>query len=931
MNGTMKQSRRITLSVILVLCMLFSLCAPIGALDMQERNGDAAVQYLALGMTNDHTGDGNWFTRLTGMLGADVDADLISGEGMRAEEYAYLLSETYMADRFAEQYFYVNDPDFAQTKADAQRAVAQAELITLDLGGANFGSYLAEQIGEGTYRTDFDVIGEASPVYLAAKEEIFKILDAYASAELALLSDETLDDIIGVIAYAFTGFCTAHDEAVRAVRALNPETPIVVLPVRNTLDAKTVIPAGTVCALPMDTIGDALAAAANTALAASVLAGEYTVAQEMDDMASSVCMTLDTGAAFGDDIMMTVLDMLAKYESNPRIVKGIYPTCTSDPVYTALGGAVTAGDGLGRRDSVYADIIAEMLETSLVNFDIEKDYILAANKKLNSNLLADYIAANASDIMSATVITYQMDATGILNVLLDGSSFVDWDRYLPQETVDALLERARAEFVFELPAELAPMIENMLETIVYAALSYAEESVRAFESIRALNPNALILAVGMYNPLAGMTVVSGGEALEIGDMFGLAIDVANLLYALYADLSGDITYVPAPDVELKGTIHLEIGETPDISALIPSLMKMTANMFATVEGHSYIADCIADAIVFAEHSEKLTAMTPAQIGVDGSAIYTCSGCGASRSVVIPALTEPEPEPEIPETPDEPEIPDTPDEPEIPDTPDEPEIPDTPDEPEIPDTPDEPEVPAVPDEPDPIVPPTPIVPADPVVPDTPAEPESYTCDGGDSCPSKVFDDLDTTMWYHLGIDVMLKRRVMVGVEEGVFAPAKTITRAEAAVMLWRLEGAPAFDMEQAESFSDVPVDEWYAEAVAWASVSGMLFGYDDGTFGPADGITREQLASLMYRYAYMSGHDVALEDGETLASFVDEGEISAWANSAVKWAVDRELLRGTSSDRLSPLGSATRAEVAAIFHRFTELYTGGSDCGCGVDH
>ena len=362
MNGTMKQSRRMVLSVIMVFCMLFSLCAPIGALGIHDQNGDTAVQYLAIGMANDRTADGNWYARLTQMLGTNADADLISREGMRAEEYAYLLSDTYTADRFSKQYFYVNDPDFAQTKAAAQAAVSAADLITLDLGGANFGSYIAEQICGGTYRTDFDVIGEASPVYLQAKAEIFAILETYAAAELALLSDETLDNVIRVITYAYTGFCAAHDEAVRAIRALNPDAQIVVLPVRNALDAGSVIPAGTVCALPMDTIGDALAAAANAALSSSALAGEYTVAQDMDDMAASVSMTVDAGAAFGDDIMTTVFDMLAKYESNPRIVKGIYPTCVSEHVYVALGGAVTAGKNLGRRDSIYTDIVAEMLE-----------------------------------------------------------------------------------------------------------------------------------------------------------------------------------------------------------------------------------------------------------------------------------------------------------------------------------------------------------------------------------------------------------------------------------------------------------------------------------------------------------------------------------------------------------------------------------------
>ncbi len=180
----------------------------------------------------------------------------------------------------------------------------------------------------------------------------------------------------------------------------------------------------------------------------------------------------------------------------------------------------------------------------------------------------------------------------------------------------------------------------------------------------------------------------------------------------------------------------------------------------------------------------------------------------------------------------------------------------------------------------------------------------------------FADVEDTDWFVNSVKYVYHRHLMTGKTVTRFAPDDTSTRAEVATLLWRMESnrAPA---RTPDTFPDVPIDAWYAGAVRWATASGIVEGYGNGTFGPGDTITREQFAVMLYRYAVFQGMPTA-GGADSLNTFPDRGSVSSWARTAMGWAVDNGIVTGTGSGRLNPGGSATRAQLAAMVERFLKL-------------
>ena len=155
--------------------------------------------------------------------------------------------------------------------------------------------------------------------------------------------------------------------------------------------------------------------------------------------------------------------------------------------------------------------------------------------------------------------------------------------------------------------------------------------------------------------------------------------------------------------------------------------------------------------------------------------------------------------------------------------------------------------------------------------------------------------------------------MNGVAEDKFAPNDTLTRAMLVSVLFRNAGEPA--VNKSIPFADVDMGSWYANAVIWAKQNGIVNGVNDTEFAPDANITREQIATIMFRYAQYKGMDaVTLEEN---LHFTDADEISEFAVSAMNWAVGTGLINGKSATTLNPKDNATRAEIAAILQRFIE--------------
>ena len=184
-----------------------------------------------------------------------------------------------------------------------------------------------------------------------------------------------------------------------------------------------------------------------------------------------------------------------------------------------------------------------------------------------------------------------------------------------------------------------------------------------------------------------------------------------------------------------------------------------------------------------------------------------------------------------------------------------------------------------------------------------------------CPSKKFTDLDPNAWYHESVDYAVEKGLMNGVETDQFAPNNTTTRAILVTILYRLDGAPA--VHAANPFDDVPSGQWYTAAVIWASENGLIDGYGDGRFAPTDNITREQFATILYRYAAWKGHDGNAGKEFDVSVYGDAAAVSGWATEAMKWACGAGLFLGDGNHNLRPGEIASRAETAVILMRFDQ--------------
>ena len=180
-------------------------------------------------------------------------------------------------------------------------------------------------------------------------------------------------------------------------------------------------------------------------------------------------------------------------------------------------------------------------------------------------------------------------------------------------------------------------------------------------------------------------------------------------------------------------------------------------------------------------------------------------------------------------------------------------------------------------------------------------------------SKSFTDVAKTHWASDAVAFVVSRGLVLGTSDTTFAPELTTSRSMMVTVLWRMVGQT--QGEGSLSFTDVEADSWYTEAVRWAAGSGIVTGYTAETFGPADNITREQMAAILYRYADKMGYDVT--GRADLSGYADAGKVSDWTADAMAWAVDQGLITGKTGGILDPQGQATRAEIATIFMRFCE--------------
>ena len=203
----------------------------------------------------------------------------------------------------------------------------------------------------------------------------------------------------------------------------------------------------------------------------------------------------------------------------------------------------------------------------------------------------------------------------------------------------------------------------------------------------------------------------------------------------------------------------------------------------------------------------------------------------------------------------------------------------------------------------------------------------TCPGGPTCPGYAFRDMPAPgNWAHAGLDYCIYSGYINGLSATTVDPSGTCTRAQLVCILYRIQGEPkvveGYELDKLlrAPFDDVPRGQWYTNAIWWAKFTGIVNGTSATTFDPSGQITREQLATILYRYTAEYAPD-ATGNAASLADYPDAGSVSAYARDAMSWAVGNGLIKGNAHDNgldyLDPNGSATRAQVATILMRYEQ--------------
>ena len=176
----------------------------------------------------------------------------------------------------------------------------------------------------------------------------------------------------------------------------------------------------------------------------------------------------------------------------------------------------------------------------------------------------------------------------------------------------------------------------------------------------------------------------------------------------------------------------------------------------------------------------------------------------------------------------------------------------------------------------------------------------------------FTDVAKDAWYFPAVEYVFNNGLMNGTTATTFAPNVELNRAMMAAVLYNMEGGPACD--KSGLFSDVADGKWYTDAVNWAASNNIVSGMPDGTYAPDQALTREQMASILYRYAEYKGIDVSAR--ADLSTFTDGTTVSPWAQDVVQWAVAEKLMSGNGTE-LQPKGTASRAQVATVLMNYCE--------------
>ncbi len=183
----------------------------------------------------------------------------------------------------------------------------------------------------------------------------------------------------------------------------------------------------------------------------------------------------------------------------------------------------------------------------------------------------------------------------------------------------------------------------------------------------------------------------------------------------------------------------------------------------------------------------------------------------------------------------------------------------------------------------------------------------------SVQAAAYTDVNPGDWYYESVQYVSDRQIMTGLDAATFGPGQPLARAQFAMILHRMAGSPA--PSSASTFADVAAGEWYSDAVAWASSAGIVTGYTDtNAFMPSQSITRQEIATMMHRFARYEGQES--EARSDIGSYPDAAHVSSFSYEAMQWSTAHELVKGDRGN-LNPQSTTNRAECSAIIQRYLE--------------
>ena len=181
---------------------------------------------------------------------------------------------------------------------------------------------------------------------------------------------------------------------------------------------------------------------------------------------------------------------------------------------------------------------------------------------------------------------------------------------------------------------------------------------------------------------------------------------------------------------------------------------------------------------------------------------------------------------------------------------------------------------------------------------------------------TFRDVNKSDWFFDAVNYMSENGIMKGVSDDEFAPGETLTRAMFVTLLYRLEKEPE---ATGASFTDVSDKDWFSKAVLWAYENKIVSGVSETEFAPDVALSRQDAATILYRYAKFKGFDVSVGENTNILSYEDFEKIGEYAVPALSFTAGSGIMKGRTEKTINPDGTATRAEAAAIFMRFINYF------------